>query len=119
VLALELAMDTRPVGLDQTLLPILYLRGVSTADFREALSALLGKDAPSGRARMSDGGRQADYDARQERNLSSRCYKEGIRRIAGLVAALAAPEYFARWGRKFLFFAARKVFTFSRQVLEQ
>ena len=29
------------------LLPILYLRGVSTGDFQEALSALLGKDAPN------------------------------------------------------------------------
>jgi hypothetical protein len=28
------------------LLPILYLRGVSTGDFQEALSALLGRDAP-------------------------------------------------------------------------
>jgi putative transposase len=28
------------------LLPVLYLRGVSTGDFQEALSALLGKDAP-------------------------------------------------------------------------
>ncbi len=28
------------------LLPILYLRGVSTGDFQEALAALLGKDAP-------------------------------------------------------------------------
>ena len=28
------------------LLPVLYLRGVSTGDFREALAALLGKDAP-------------------------------------------------------------------------
>ena len=28
------------------LLPILYLRGISTGDFQEALSALLGKDAP-------------------------------------------------------------------------
>jgi ketopantoate reductase len=27
-------------------LPILYLRGVSTGDFQEALAALLGKDAP-------------------------------------------------------------------------
>ncbi|SMH62779.1 Transposase, Mutator family [Azospirillum lipoferum] len=32
------------------LLPILYLRGVSTGDFQEALSALLGKDAPPRRA---------------------------------------------------------------------
>ena len=29
----------------ETLLPILYLKGVSTGDFSEALSALLGKDA--------------------------------------------------------------------------
>ena len=29
------------------LLPILYLRGVSTGDFQEALSALLGRDAPN------------------------------------------------------------------------
>ena len=29
------------------LLPILYLRGVSTGDFQEALAALLGKDAPN------------------------------------------------------------------------
>jgi putative transposase len=28
-------------------LPILYLRGVSTGDFQEALCALLGKDAPN------------------------------------------------------------------------
>ena len=30
------------------LLPILYLRGVSTGDFQEALAALLGRDAPLG-----------------------------------------------------------------------
>jgi hypothetical protein len=30
------------------LLPILYLRGVSASDFQEALSVLLGKDAPLG-----------------------------------------------------------------------
>src|SRR6059058_3579952 len=29
------------------LLPILYLRGVSTGDFQEALAALLGRDAPN------------------------------------------------------------------------
>src|SRR6201987_419549 len=29
------------------LLPVLYLRGVSTGDFQEALTALLGKDAPN------------------------------------------------------------------------
>jgi len=29
------------------LLPVLYLRGISTGDFEEALTALLGKDAPN------------------------------------------------------------------------
>ena len=29
------------------LLPVLYLRGVSTGDFQEALAALLGRDAPN------------------------------------------------------------------------
>ena len=41
------------------LLPILYLRGVSTGDFQEALAALLGKDAPepvAGGDHAADGG---------------------------------------------------------------
>ena len=29
------------------LLPVLYLKGISTGDFQEALTALLGKDAPN------------------------------------------------------------------------
>jgi putative transposase len=37
------------------LLPVLYLRGISTGDFQEALSALLGKDAPPCRPRSSPG----------------------------------------------------------------
>jgi putative transposase len=35
----------RPSKSIETLLPILYLKGVSTGDFSEPLSALLGKDA--------------------------------------------------------------------------
>ncbi|MHC2275560.1 hypothetical protein ACVME8_002171 [Bradyrhizobium diazoefficiens] len=38
------------------LLPVLYLRGISTGDFQEALAALLGKDAES----FSGGGFQTD-----------------------------------------------------------
>ena len=41
------------------LLPVLYLRGISTGDFQEALAALLGKDAPNpspGGDFPSDGG---------------------------------------------------------------
>jgi len=39
-------MLARRKSLD-ALLPILYLRGISTGDFQQALSALLGKDAPN------------------------------------------------------------------------
>ena len=59
------------------LLPVLYLRGVSTGDFQEALSALLGKDAP--KLSPSVVGRltadwQADYERWQARDLSVRSY---------------------------------------------
>jgi putative transposase len=59
------------------LLPVLYLRGVSTGDFQEALSALLGKDAPN--LSPSVIGRltaewQADYERWQARDLSTRQY---------------------------------------------
>jgi putative transposase len=58
-------------------LPILYLRGVPTGDFQEALCALLGKDAsnlsPSVITRLTAEW-QADYDAWQKRDLSARRY---------------------------------------------
>src|SRR5215204_2858638 len=56
------------------LLPILYLRGVSTGDFQEALAALLGKDAPnlspSVIARLTAEW-QAEYERWQGRDLSA------------------------------------------------
>src|SRR5437879_1068279 len=59
------------------LLPILYLRGVSMGDFREALGVLLGKDAPnlspSVVARLR-GEWEADYARWQRRALSARRY---------------------------------------------
>lgn len=59
------------------LLPILYLRGLSTGDFQEALSALLGKDAPnlspSVVSRLT-GEWQGEYDRWQKRDLSARRY---------------------------------------------
>ena len=59
------------------LLPILYLRGVSTGDFQEALAALLGKDAPNLSpaviARLTAEW-QTEYDAWQKRELSARRY---------------------------------------------
>lgn len=59
------------------LLPVLYLRRISTGDFREALSALLGRDAPN----LSPGvisrltvGWEDEHDAWQRRDLSARRY---------------------------------------------
>ena len=60
-----------------TLLPILYLRGISMGDFQEALAALLGKDAPNlspsviGRLRTEW---EVDYTRWQRRDLSARRY---------------------------------------------
>ncbi len=59
------------------LLPVLYLRGVSTGDFQEALTALLGKDAPnlspSVVSRLTAEW-QAEYARWQTRDLSARRY---------------------------------------------
>lgn len=59
------------------LLPTLYLRGISTGDFQEALSALLGADAPNlspGVITRLTAGWQAQYDTWQRRDLSARRY---------------------------------------------
>ena len=59
------------------LLPVLYLRGVSTGDFGEALAALLGRDAPnlspSAIARLR-GEWEAEHARWQRRDLSARRY---------------------------------------------
>lgn len=59
------------------LLPVLYLRGVSTGDFQEALAALLGPDAanlsPGVIARLTSGW-QEDYDRWRRRDLAARRY---------------------------------------------
>ena len=59
------------------LLPVLYLRGVSTGDFQEVLTALLGKNAPNLSPAVITrltAEWQADYDAWQKRDLSVRRY---------------------------------------------
>jgi len=59
------------------LLPVLYLRGISTGDFREALSAILGPDAPNlspGVISRLTGDWQEEYDRWQHRDLSARRY---------------------------------------------
>ena len=61
----------------ETLLPILYLKGISTGDFSEALAALLGKDAPGLSAtairRLKDGWID-EHNAWQKRDLSAKRY---------------------------------------------
>jgi len=61
----------------ETLLPILYLKGISTGDFSEALAALLGKDASglsaSAIGRLKDGWLD-EHAAWQKRDLSARRY---------------------------------------------
>jgi transposase-like protein len=60
-----------------SLLPVLYLRGISTGDFQEALTALLGKDAPNLSPAVIPrltAEWQAEYDAWQKRDLSARRY---------------------------------------------
>ncbi len=58
-------------------LPILYLRGLATGDFRPALAALLGADAaglsPTNITRLTAGWEQ-EYQAFRQRNLSERQY---------------------------------------------
>ncbi len=59
------------------LLPVLYLRGVSTGAFQEALTALLGAEAPNlspGVISRLTAGWQEDYDRWQRRDLSARRY---------------------------------------------
>lgn len=59
------------------LLPILYLRGVSTGDFQEALSALLGADAPNLTADVVSrlkASWEVEHQAWTRRELSARRY---------------------------------------------
>lgn len=59
------------------LLPVLYLRGVSTGDFQEALTALLGQDAPNLSASVIARLKQEwtiEYDRWQQRDLSAKRY---------------------------------------------
>jgi putative transposase len=59
------------------LLPVLYLRGISTGDFQEALSALLGPDAPNlspGVISRLTAEWETEYERWQHRDLSARRY---------------------------------------------
>ena len=52
----------------EVLIPILYLKGISTGDFEEALAALVGNDAPGPRAGLPGG----CHRPRSRRSASSR-----------------------------------------------
>jgi transposase-like protein len=59
------------------LLPVLYLRGISTGDFQEALAALLGRDAPNlspAVVTRLTAEWQAEYERWQARDLAARHY---------------------------------------------
>jgi transposase-like protein len=59
------------------LLPVLYLRGISTGDFQEALVALLGKDAPNLSPAVISrltAEWQGEHERWQKRDLSARRY---------------------------------------------
>jgi transposase-like protein len=61
----------------ETLLPWLYLKGVSTGDFADALAALVGKDAPglsAGTISRLKASWQDDYKKWQQRDLSDKRY---------------------------------------------
>ena len=61
----------------ETLLPWLYLKGISTGDFTEALTALLGKDAPGLSAATISRLKtvwQDEYKQWQQRDLSNKRY---------------------------------------------
>jgi transposase-like protein len=66
------------------LLPVLYLRGISTGDFQEALSALLSPEAanlsPGAITRLTAGW-QGTYDAWQQRFNSKASSPRETRRV--------------------------------------
>ncbi len=62
----------------EVLIPILYLKGVSTGDFGEALAALLGQDAgglsASSIARLKEAGGLDEHARWRDRDLSAKRY---------------------------------------------
>ncbi|KAA0676529.1 transposase [Azospirillum brasilense] len=76
------------------LLPVLYLRGVSTGDFQDALSALLGRDAPnlspSVIGRLKEEWATA-YARWQKRDLSARRWVHKTANVLNKVAKTVQP----------------------------
>ena len=68
----------------EVLIPILYLKGVSTGDFEEALTALLGKDA---------GGLGHDRRTAQGRLVAGACALEQARSLGEALRVLLAERH--------------------------
>ena len=78
------------------LLPVLYLRGISTGDFQEALAALLGKDAPNLSPAVISrltAEWHGEYERRQKRDLSAR--RECMLVLIGAGNSLYPPSCYA------------------------
>ena len=74
----------------EVLIPILYLKGISTGDFEEALAALLGKDAP--RAVGFDHRAPEGGVGRRARALAeARSVRQALRLLLGRRHPLAGP----------------------------
>jgi putative transposase len=74
----------------ETLLPILYLKGISTGDFSEALAALLGNDAAglsaSASGRLKDGWSDEKAAWQKKRDL-----RRSATFTSGLTASVSKP----------------------------
>jgi hypothetical protein len=70
----------------EVLIPILYLKGISTGDFEEALAALVGKDAPGLSRRPSPASRRCG--ARSMRAGRSAICQPSATSIAGPMASI-------------------------------
>ena len=90
----------------EALLPWLYLKGISSGDFSEALAALLGPDAP-GLTASTIGRLKAvwwdEYEAWQKRDLSARRYvyfwADGVYLGVGLVWKIEVIDLVRFWCR--------------------
>lgn len=83
------------------LLPVLYLRGVSTGDFQEALTALLGAEAPNlspGVISRLTAGWQEDYDRWQHRGHTPHRLQTTLTPAQEVLAGTALPGIVAADG---------------------
>ena len=91
----------RTMSLD-ALLPVLYLRGISTGDFQEALAALLGQNAPNLSPAVISrltAEWQGEYERWQKRDLA---WMDGIQGVDGwrsTAPQVEIAEQCARGGR--------------------